>query len=213
MILLDLDDTIFQTSSMNPEIFAPAIQVIHRFCEERETIHAEELIHALWSQPIDEVFLQYEVPSHTAETFYEKMAGIDYKELDVIPFADYVALQEIDDIKILVTTGLKELQNAKIDALRIRQDFTAVYIDDPRTQPRNTKYDIFSRILKEHQIRPQEAWVVGDNPDSEIKAAHQLGMRTIQRSSPTKKKSPLADYYIEGFNELRALHRIHKLKT
>ena len=104
--------------------------------------------------------------------------------------------------KILVTTGLSELQNAKIDALGIRDDFTRIIIDDPRIEPRNTKYKIFQEILKSTNKSADQIWVIGDNPKSEIAAAYNLGMNTIQRKSNTKTRSKMAKYYVSNFSEL-----------
>jgi len=139
------------------------------------------------------------------DTFYEKIALINYEHLDIKPFADYSNITAIKMDKILVTTGLSELQNAKIDALGIRNDFKEIHIDDPRSNPRIGKYGIFKNIIHSTGLDPKEIWVIGDNPDSEIKAANQLGIKTIQRNSKSKNKSEYANYHIDSFDLLAAI--------
>ena len=203
MLILDLDDTIFQTNSINPEIFESAFSIIHNYYHSRETgIPIEKMITALWSQPHDLVFSKYKTPTYIISEFYTQISTINYSTLNIKTFDDYKWIRNNSKRKILVTTGLKELQLAKIKALGIESDFEAIKIDDPRLHPRQHKLDIFKQILKETAIAPKEIWVIGDNPDSEIKAGKQLGMNTVQRKSSSKKSSLFADYEIDSFAEL-----------
>ena len=48
-------------------------------------------------------------------------------------------------------------------------------------------------------------YLIGDNPESEIKAGKKLGMRTIQRKSDSKVSSKYSDYEIESFEELKEI--------
>jgi len=202
MLILDLDDTIFETKSINSNIFAPAISLIKEYYKSNPGIDVEEIISELWSKPIDVVFSKYNIPQPLASKFYQAIANIDYKALHIQTFDDYQVIKSFPNKKILVTTGLKELQIAKIKALGISSDFDAIFIDDPRKQPRQFKFNIFQQILHESKMPPAKIWVIGDNPDSEIKAAKRLGMNTIQRLSKSKTVSELSDYKIQSFNEL-----------
>jgi len=199
MLITDLDDTIFQTSSMNPRVFDSAINVIIDYYDKD---HSQRIIDEIWLYPIDIVFSKYKTPKSIINEFYHKISEINYNDLDIKTYDDYPAFLKLRGDKILVTTGLKELQNAKIDALGIRNDFINIYIDDPRTQPRFGKYEIFSDILNSTYKEANKMYVIGDNPDSEIEAAHRLGINSIQRSSKSKVKSELADFYIDSFYEL-----------
>ena len=204
MLILDLDDTIFKTKSMNPKLFDSAIDVVKKYYRTIEaTALADKLIAELWSIPIDVVFSKYSTPKEIELEFYQEIAKIDFNKLDISVFEDYRFIQTITKRKFLVTTGLKELQFAKIKALEIESDFEAIYIDDPRLTPRNSKRLIFEQILQETQQSPHEIWVIGDNPDSEIKAGKDLNMNTIQRKSSSKKASKYADYEITSFEELK----------
>ncbi len=206
MLILDLDDTIFETKSMDPNIFEPAISIIENYYYKNDHSHQlEEITRDLWSKPIDNVFEKYATPDFIQREFFEVLDNLDYLKLNIKPFEDYQILNQIKKPKVLVTTGLKKLQSAKIKALNIRKDFECVYIDDPRLKPRNTKIVLFKLILSSYKLNPRDCWVIGDNPDSEILAGHALGMKTIQRNSSSKKPSLIADYKIDSFKELEKI--------
>ena len=206
MLIFDLDDTLFPTRSMDASIFEPVIESLKRHYRlNRSESSSEAVISELWSNPIDTVFSKYETPPSVIAQFYNGLAQIDYNVLSIQPFADYQVLSKISRRKILVTTGLKELQSGKIEALGIGSDFESIHIDDPRAEPRKYKLDIFQHVLKVNNITPQEVWVIGDNPNSELKAGKQLGMNTIQRLSPSKTPSGYADFHINTFEELKAI--------
>lgn len=208
MLIIDLDDTIFPTKSMNPEIFDPAISIVRNYLQSSRTeVVAEEAIAELWTKPIDFVLAKYELPQPLIADFYQTIVEVDYNQLEISPFADYQVLKSIPLPKILVTTGLEELQLAKIKALGIRADFMGVFIDDPRLKPRRYKRIIFEQILSDMRLYPSQAWVIGDNPDSELKAGKKMGMNTIQRRSPSKESSSYAHYEIDSFAELPSIIR------
>lgn len=206
MLILDLDDTIFETKSMNSKIFDSAISLIKNYYERSDSaVKSEEIIADLWSYPIDVVFVKYNTRKPLINEFYKRIEAIDFQKLDIKTFEDYKELRTLTENKMLVTTGFKKLQWAKIKALSIENDFDQIYIDDPRSTPRNHKIDIFRQILIETKKKPKEIWVIGDNPESEIKAGKELGMKTIQRKSKSKNLSEFADYKIESFYELRSI--------
>ncbi|MEM9848734.1 MAG: HAD family hydrolase [Bacteroidota bacterium] len=203
MLLLDLDDTIFETKSIDPAVFEPAFSIISEYYQSIEpAIVIEAITSELWSKPTDVVFQKYKTPHSIVLKFYEQLERIDHKALQIKTFEDYAVLQSIPQRKILVTTGLRGLQIAKIKALGIESDFEAIKIDDPRLNPRQHKIDIFRQILKVTALPPETIWVIGDNPNSEIKAGRTLGMRTIQRKSSHRSSDSCADYEIESFAEL-----------
>lgn len=206
MIILDLDDTIFETKSMNPNIFNDPISLIKNHYEENNlNFDAETIVEELWTVPVDVVFAKYNTEQSLVAEFYNRVEAVDFQELEIQTFEDYKEIKELKHRKILVTTGLKKLQIAKIKALGLQNDFEEIHIDDPRLKPRQHKIEIFRKILNDQKLNPQEVWVIGDNPDSEIKAGNELRMKTIQRSSPSKHWSELADYRIESFKELQSI--------
>jgi len=206
VLILDLDDTIFETKLMNPRIFDSAITLIKNHYEQNyRGLKYEEIIAELWSYPVDVVFAKYNTKKSLVTEFYKMIDEIDFQKLAIKTYEDYKAIKTIKIEKILVTTGLQKLQLAKIKALKIENDFDHIYIDDPRLFPRKHKIDIFKQILLGTKKEPQEIWVIGDNPESEIKSGKVLVMKTIQRKSNSKKISEFADFKIESFEELQGI--------
>ena len=93
-------------------------------------------------------------------------------------FDDYHHLKQIPLDKFLVTTGFVKLQMSKVRQLGIEQDFKEIYIVDPDVSSK-TKKDVFAEIMQKYHYQPADLLVIGDDPESEIKAALGLGIDTF----------------------------------
>ena len=62
--------------------------------------------------------------------------------------------------------------------LDLEKDFSEIHIVDPQLSTQ-TKKDVFAEILKRHHYSAAEVLVIGDDPESEIKAARELGIETF----------------------------------
>ncbi len=206
LLILDLDDTIFETQSMSPEIFAPVFLLIEDHYKRNHSLErANALLADLWKIPFDAVAKKYDIPVELQNQFLQTLNRLEY-DLKIGTFSDYPDLLKLQVPRILVTSGFRKLQKAKIKALNIETHFEEIHIDDPFQKPRNNKRSIFQGLLATRQLAAHSVWIIGDNPDSEIKAGKDLGMNTIQR---LKKKdqipSPLSDFSIHSFAELAAI--------
>jgi putative hydrolase of the HAD superfamily len=105
----------------------------------------------------------------------------------------------------LVTSGFRGLQESKVKALQVADLFRGIEIDAIDEDDRKGKQGIFASILERNKLRPEEVIVVGDNPDSEIEAGNRLGLRTVQILRPGVPRADNATYYVETFEELKAL--------
>jgi putative hydrolase of the HAD superfamily len=202
ILILDLDDTIFETNSMDMSIFDPARKVIEEYTVNHYgQIESDNIINEIKQLPFDTVANKYNFPIERRNRFYYTIQNIPYN-LNLSVFSDYSFLQQIDCDKYLVTTGMTNLQTAKIKALSIHADFQEIYIDDPFDTKRKFKKGIFQEIVKKTDNK--EVWVIGDNPESELLAGKELGLKTIQRLK-NNKKSIHADYEIRAFDELKRI--------
>lgn len=118
--------------------------------------------------------------------------------MEMSAFEDYKEIQYIPATKFLVTTGFTKMQYSKIAQLGIANDFKELHVVDPQLSD-TTKKDVFSDILKRFQFEPSDVLVVGDDPNSEIKAAIELGIDTIL-------------YDKQNFNPNSSLKRITNFK-
>jgi putative hydrolase of the HAD superfamily len=103
--------------------------------------------------------------------------------------------------KFLVTTGFLKLQQSKVEGMKIRNDFKEIHIVDPSTSDR-TKKDLFAEIIERHGYHKSEVLVVGDDPQSEIKAAQDLGIDAILYDKSGLHKGITSIRRIENFKEL-----------
>lgn len=82
---------------------------------------------------------------------------------------------------------------------------------DPRYKGRTKKdgslYDVLVQELKEEDIAPQEAVMVGDKPETDIDPAHDRGFKTIQYTGYYDFGNSKADVVISSFEELKKIVR------
>ena len=100
-----------------------------------------------------------------------------------------------------MTTGFYKLQKSKIDASGVRKDFREVYIIDPATTAK-VKKDIFKEILQSNGYCPHEEMVIGDDPDSEIKAGNELNIDTVLYDKNHRFSKTKATYKIDNYRQL-----------
>lgn len=117
------------------------------------------------------------------------------------PNKDYKFLAEIPCRKFLVTAGLARMQENKIKQLNIEKDFEKIYIIDTATSDL-TKKDVFRKILQENDLLPEKVLVIGDDRDSEIKAAKELGIDAVLYNIKSGLTEIEGDKVINNFKEL-----------
>lgn len=206
-IILDLDDTIFQTKSMDAKIFNDFFEHLTlNLASQFSQVTIDAIIKDLWSAAWDLVISKYNIPKETIISSIDVLDNLDLK-LTISTYPDYQFIKELSVTKFLVTTSLTSLQKAKIRALNIENDFEKIVINDTFIQAK-TKLDIFRELIAEYNLIPEKTIVIGDNSASEIAAGNKLNMITIQilRSGVTRGNN--AKHYIKSFEELSSLINI-----
>ena len=206
-IILDLDDTIFQTKSMEVKVFDVFFE--HLFLSLKSGFNEatiNEIIKDLWIYPWDSVIEKYNIPK---ELIYESICVLDTMDLklNISTYPDYHFIQQLSVPKFLVTTGLTSLQQSKINALNIRDDFEKIVINDTFLESK-TKLDIFKALVIEYNLTPEKTLVIGDNSESEIKAGNAMNMITIQIVREATQKGNHAKFNIHSFDNLKSLFSI-----
>ncbi|MBK7440464.1 MAG: HAD family hydrolase [Flavobacteriales bacterium] len=200
-IILDLDDTIFQTKSMDAKIFEPFFNhLILKLKTNFDQQIIERIVSDLWQRPFDIVIKKYNIPFTTIAESIDLLENLDLY-LKISTFQDYTFIKNIQTKKLLVTTGLTALQKAKIKALKIENDFDKIIINDTLKETK-TKQDIFYELKLEFKLNPETTYVIGDNPESEIKAGNALNFTTIQILRENVIRGNNARHYINSFDEL-----------
>jgi len=204
-LIYDLDDTIFPTRSIPPLTFQLVFEAIENTNNgflPKQTL--QNAFDDLWRKPIDVVAIDYNFNESMIIAGKNALINTDY-EFTLVPFDDYVFIKEINCKRFLVTTGITKLQQAKINALFNSDDFDEIIIDDPYQENRLGKKNIFSNIADRYKLRPEQVWVIGDNPNSEIAAGNALGMNTVQIIRPGIERTDKSTHIITSFYELKNL--------
>lgn len=172
-IILDLDNTIYPVSSIGEKLFASLLKLI----QERNNHDFDKIKKDIMRRPFQVVAAAFNFSAALTQDGIELLKELTYDEA-MQPFDDYVYAKGLLCKKYLVTTGFIKLQQSKIAALGIENDFEEIHIVDPLTSKR-TKKDVFADIIIRNGFDIAEVLVVGDDLHSEIKAAQDLGIDTV----------------------------------
>jgi putative hydrolase of the HAD superfamily len=194
ILILDLDDTIYETATIRSEIIKNGFAGLQI---SGETI--QSMMKDFGRLSTFEIFKKHNLSLVQLEDFYQSLVH-QKSQLTIKPFEDYGYLKAIDLKKYLVTTGYSAWQQAKIDQLSVAKDFIDVMIHIPGH--RHTKKHFFKLIQEQTGLPFHAHYVIGDNPHNELRHGYQLGMKTIQRLSPKQPRFRHADYVISDFSEL-----------
>jgi putative hydrolase of the HAD superfamily len=179
-LILDLDNTIYPVSSIADNLFGQLFKILdeHSFSI---NLNGDERINQIKDEmtrrPFQHIADEYQLDSEIRNKMIDTLKGMTYN-LPMQPFEDYAHIRTIRLDKFLVTTGFVKLQLSKVKMLGIEQDFKSIHIVDPEVDQK-TKKDVFAELIAEHGYQASELLVIGDDPESEIKAAKALGIDTF----------------------------------
>jgi FMN phosphatase YigB (HAD superfamily) len=122
-----------------------------------------------------------------------------YGDLDVLPV--------LGDVRFLVTSGFRRLQESKVRALGVAPAFREVIVDAVDEPSRVGKEGIFSHLMARHELAREDVLVVGDNVESELAAARRLGVPSVQTLRPGVMPAPDVRLRVANLRELEGLVR------
>ena len=103
------------------------------------------------------------------------------------PFPEVLfTLRRLRDARVklgIITNGTVHIQDAKIDALGLRELMDVIVISE-REGVRKPDAEIFNRALGSLGVSAIDAWFVGDNPDADVAGAHLAGLKAFWRQCP-----------------------------
>ena len=208
-LILDLDDTIFQTRSMNPKIFEPFFEhLVSKLKPDFNSQTIDAIVNDLWQNTWDKVIHTYNIPIASIMDSVKLLENLELN-LTILPYPDYSFIKNFNGRKFLVTTSLTSLQESKIKALKIENDFEKIIINDTFKE-KKTKFDIFKELIAEFNLNTESTYVIGDNAASEIEAGNQLNMITIQILREGVVMGNNARYHIKSFDELPEIFSRHQ---
>lgn len=202
-LILDLDNTIFNTASISPVIFKELFALMDKYKGEIGAEKLEEAKALLSKKAFQIIADQYGFNQELKEQGMDLLRKTTY-DYPIVPFTDYTYIKQMHLDKYLVTMGFQKMQESKVRMLDLYNDFIEVHVNDP-DQTDETKKDVFESILHRHHYEPKEVLVIGDDPDSEIKAAKDLGMPSLLYDPRDEYGADIADYKIGNYQELKGI--------
>lgn len=204
-VIFDLDKCLAPPEEIGRAFFEPPIDAIRRANNGTLSDEAlESAIRDFWHLAYDDIAARHGFSPAMFEAGWHA-----YRSLRTPgPLRGYGDLDVLTEFRVplfLVTTGFRDLQESKVDALGVRDRFAEVIVDDIDGHVRLGKYRIFGELVGRNGWPPDRVLVVGDNPESEIAAGNRLGMPTVQILRPGVVRDTSARWHVRDLAESRAL--------
>lgn len=174
-IVLDLDNTIYPVSSIGEKLFAKLFQIITEsgdFTGDFQVIRSE-----IMRTQFQLIANEHRFGKKLKTECMKLLNDLTYDD-KITPFENYDEVRKLSCRKYLVTIGFTKMQSSKVKNLGIEKDFERIFIADP-VKSDLTKQKVFKSILDEYGYEAGDLLVVGDDLNSEIKAAQALGIETV----------------------------------
>jgi putative hydrolase of the HAD superfamily len=195
-IIYDLDNTLYAVPSIAKDLFASLYALLEAYGLKGDRLDAVKA--DLKRKPFQLVAEKYGFSPELKQQGTDLLNNLTFTGT-IKPFPDYPSIKALPGERFLVTTGFNNLQWSKIRGMGIEKDFSEIHIIDPSASAQ-TKKDVFVDIMDRYGFVPSDVLVVGDDPDSELRAAHELGIDTVLYDS------------LNLFPQATATHRITTLK-
>ena len=174
-IILDLDNTIYLVSSIGEKLFKSLFQLITESGDYKGNFN--QIRTEIMRTPFQKVADAFSFGSRLKAEGIKLLKKTSYEDT-MEPVESYSYIRELPCKKFLVTTGFTTMQNSKIKQLDLEKDFDRIFVIDP-SLTNLMKKDIFESILADYGYTTGDVLVVGDDLNSEIKAAQDLGIETV----------------------------------
>jgi len=174
-IILDLDNTVYPVSSIGNKLFDPLFKLIEDNGNYKGNL--EEIKTEIQRKPFHFVAEKYGFEKPLIDESISLLKELTYNDrMETYP--DYSVIQKLKADKYLVTSGFTKLQRSKVNQLGIQHDFKEIHIIDNLVSD-DTKKTIFFDIIERNGYDLNEVLVIGDDLESEIQAAIELGVHYL----------------------------------
>ena len=205
VLIFDLDNCLCPAGAVGTAFFAPAFDAMRRTGEKLlEPAVLQAALDDCWHHALDWVAERYTFPAELRRVAWDAFASLEV-EGRLHGYADLEVVRDLPGHRFLVTTGFRRLQASKIRALGIADWFEGVHVDAIDEPGRIGKQGLFAQILAAGHWRPEQALVIGDNPQSELLAARRLGIDSVQTLRPGIARSDVATHHVMSLEQLREL--------
>ena len=197
-IIFDLDNTIYPVSAIAGKLFPPLFRLIASSGKHNSELSAIE--HDITRKPFQVVARQFGFDESLTRRGIQLLQEMEYHEF-IEPFPDFSVVHELPIDKFLVTTGFLKLQQSKVRVMQLENVFKEIHIVDP-TSSNQTKKSVFADIAARHRYPYETMLVVGDDLESEIKAAKELGMDAVLYDRTEQQTKDVSVPVISNYHQL-----------
>jgi len=200
LIIFDLDNTLFDTySQLGVKILD---EMIYRMRKAGLKKEQEEIIKQKYP------FTGFRILARELKLSdrIKKIGVSAYEEMDlsgIRSYDDVVVIGELEQKKVLVTSGTQRIQMNKVRILGIQHLFEDMIVDE--TNSVEGRKNIFSELANKHNVKPSEVIIIGDNPEVELAAGKSLGMTTIHVVRRENTLRGEADYRVKDLYEVKKI--------
>ena len=199
-LIFDFDNTIFPTKTITDEVFAGVYELMGQYSGSLSKSDIENIQKELAGTAFQKVADHYHFPEELKSKGIALLNETTYHK-PIKTFKDYAQVRQISLPKFLVTFGFMKLQQSKIDSAGVRNDFKEVIVVDPELS-HETKRDVFLRLMKKYNYQADELIAVGDDPEAELGAARDLGIKTYLYDPESHFKSKGVTWHEPHYHKL-----------
>lgn len=191
-LIIDLDNTIYPVKAIGDKLFKSLFELLEKPEFKLSASTIEKAKKQIMRVPFQKVADEFKFPPNLTDQALELLRNLTYDD-KIDPFDDYKYLRELDALKFLLTTGFIKLQESKIERLGIRKDFEEIFIIDP-DKSKLTKKDMMQKIIRDYDLEKSGVVIVGDDAESEIKAARDLNLTSFLLDPENQYPDGIATY-------------------
>lgn len=148
-----------------------------------QAISKQQLSRLRFSLSFEELHIGNIDPDQANALYLEEMP----RQNQLMPYAhDLLAYLKSKNYHLsIISNGFKTVQNKKLISSGIHQYFEHVFVSEEIKRPKPDP-EIFRHALKTTNARKNQSLMIGDNPDTDIKGALNLGIDAILFASTNK---------------------------
>ncbi|MDO8141436.1 MAG: HAD-IA family hydrolase [Candidatus Brocadiales bacterium] len=219
-IIFDLDDTLYDCSGTlvvqgRKKVAKTIARLINSSEEEAYLLQLQmEEKYGVKANIYEKIVTHYHLPNSCARELLEEFVHVEISNIILFPdvIGTLMHLKSQGYKLILVTSGDKQIQEKKIGALGLNDN----YFDDILIADRNkdqAKTGCFKHIMQQYNLKPEEIICVGDKIDDELTAGKTLGIVTVMFEHgrhynaylKVRDKYIKPDYFIKHINDILEL--------
>ncbi len=223
-VIFDLDDTLYDcTGSLidaSRRRAARAMVEAGLPCTEEDVYQLQKELtdkHGPYYLVFNEIVKKYQADNRLVNIAYKAYNSSEVSEIKLFPYvvSTLKELREKGYKLFLLTVGVHERQEKKINILGLKPYFDEIVINDQEIGL--LMEDCIRDLMGRHTINPGEAAMVGDRARDELRIAKSLGMSTIQmlhgrfKNEPAVNECDKPDYKIKRIFQIPTILQLNNM--